>query len=118
MILGGIDEGSQHGHDGNEQYPQDDKVSSVEYKIPVTLQELYLGMEKSFRIKRKRIIYPEEFNRHNCFVECEECEGYGRVSTVKRLGNVVQSFTDHATLVAGKDMTQNAGIQLYRKQKF
>ena len=45
----------------------DDKVSSVEYKIPVTLQELYLGMEKSFRIKRKRIVYPEEFNRHNCF---------------------------------------------------
>ena len=95
----------------------DDKVPSVEYKIPVTLQELYLGMEKSFRIKCKRVVYPEEFNRHNCFVECKECEGYGRVSTVKRLGNLVQSFSGPCNACGGNGYTQNAGIQLYRETK-
>eukprot|EP00944_MAST-04C_sp_MAST-4C-sp1_P005801 g5801.t1 len=95
----------------------DDKVSSVEYKIPVTLQELYLGMEKSFRIKRKRIVYPEEFNRHNCFVECEECEGYGRVSTVKRLGNVVQSFTGPCNACGGKGYDTKRGYTVVQETK-
>ena len=95
----------------------DDKVPSVEYKIPVTLRELYLGIEKSFRIKCKRVIYPEEFDRNNCFVECKECEGYGRVSTVKRLGNLVQSFTGPCNACGGNGYNTKRGYTVVQETK-
>ena len=95
----------------------DDKVPSVEYKISVTLQELYLGIQKSFRIKCKRVVYPEEFDRNNCFVECKECEGYGRVSTVKRLGNLVQSFIGPCNACGGNGYNTKRGYTVVQETK-
>ena len=43
------------------------KVTNLEYKLSVSLEELYKGVEKSFRIKRKRVKYPEGISRENCF---------------------------------------------------
>ncbi|ORX81517.1 hypothetical protein BCR32DRAFT_268259 [Anaeromyces robustus] len=45
-------------------------------KIDVTLEELYLGAEKQFKIKRK-IICPECFGNYQPYVVCDTCLGNG-----------------------------------------
>ena len=88
------------------------KVTNLEYKLSVSLEELYKGVEKSFRIKRKRVKYPEGISRENCFDTCEECEGYGQINTVKRLGNMIQRFTGPCGKCRGNGYLAKPGIKI------
>jgi len=47
-----------------------------DYKIDVTLEELYCGCEKQIEIKRK-VICPECFGNNESFITCESCLGTG-----------------------------------------
>ena len=93
------------------------KVTSLEYKLSVSLEDLYKGVEKSFRIKRKKVIYPEGIERSDCFNTCEECEGYGQINTVKRLGNMIQQFTGPCGNCRGKGYNPKSGIELIEEVK-
>ena len=76
------------------------------------MEDLYKGVEKSFRIKRKRVKYPEGISRENCFDTCEECEGYGQINTVKRLGNMIQRFTGPCGKCRGNGYLAKPGIKI------
>ncbi|KAG4091323.1 hypothetical protein H8356DRAFT_1708135 [Neocallimastix lanati (nom. inval.)] len=59
-----------------------------DYKIDVTLEELYCGCEKKIEIKRK-VICPECFGNNESFILCESCLGTGVTYNV----NIEQEVT-------------------------
>ena len=88
-------------------------LNPTNFQVSLTLEELYHGIVKSYRVQRKRVRYPEPFSKDNCFDPCPLCKTSGHVTSVRRFGNSVVQQSSTCQNCNGDGWTVKPGIETY-----
>jgi DnaJ-class molecular chaperone len=89
----------------------------VVQEIGASLEELYNGKIKRFKISQTRIKMPDGMTKEEACQQCSTCDGQGIVMQVRRMGPMIQQMQTACPDCRGAGVEVKAGVRNVQQKK-